>query len=114
MGMLDSLWVPCPNCGKPMEFQSKAWNCDMDRYTVDDAPGPVLFDVMNAPNYCKLCGQWVALIDPVYPPGEQAKPKLKAVKVKTPENPEVHESGCWRWWPDDRNFTYADLEEPIQ
>lgn len=111
MGLFDSVYVPCPKCGEPVEFQSKA-DPDpyMRRYTLDDAPGFILSDVMNAPDHCMKCDQWMVLIDPAYPPGEEPKPKLRAARVRAPSNPKTHEQGM-KWWPDDRPFTYDDIEE---
>lgn len=111
MGMFDSVLTPCPKCGVTMEFQSKAWNCDMDSYTLDNAPTAILWDIINDPQYHERCGQWVALIDPNYPPPYQRpKPTLRAAKVKEPENSTTHSQG-FKWWPDGVGFTYADLVE---
>lgn len=114
MGLFDSVYVDCPQCEKPVEFQSKADEDPyMRRYTLDDAPAHILCDIMNEPNFCESCGQWFALIDPNFPPGEQPKPTLRAAKVRTPENPHKHEQGM-QWWPDDHPFTYADLLDGIK
>lgn len=109
MGMFDSVMVPCPNCLKPVEFQSKAGECGCYVYSLDDAPAEVLSDIMNSPDRCENCGQWVALIDPRYPPGEKPKPELRVAKVRTPENPVKHFQGM-QWWPDGVPFTYECLE----
>lgn len=107
MGMFDSLYVPCPKCGKNVEFQSKASHCMMDTWrSFDDAPRSVLIDVMNEPHYHQACGSWVALIDPALPPGW--RPSLQTVLVKAPAKPEVHSSG-FQWWPDEQPFTMADV-----
>lgn len=111
MGMFDSVWVECPGCGKRMEFQSKAWGCEMDSWTLESAPGAVLYDIMNDPRYHETCGTWVALIDPEHPPGEPPRPSLSAAKVKPPENPHTHFQG-FKWWPDEVEFTYEHLEDP--
>lgn len=114
MGLFDSLYVPCPNCGKPMEFQSKALEDPyMKCFSLEDCPPEILSDVMNDPRYHKTCGQWVALIDPAYPPGQKPRPNLRAAKVKPPDNPMTHCQG-FRWWPKDRDFTYDDLESPVE
>ena len=112
MGMFDAVWVPCPNCGKPMEWQTKAGACNMDSYTLETAYPELLTDIMNDARYHETCGQWVALVDPKFPPPYRPKPNLRAVKVKAPDNPETHFQG-FKWWPHDREFTYADLEEPL-
>lgn len=111
MGLFDSLYVDCPKCGMPVEYQSKALeDCYCRNFTLETAPGEILFDVMNDPHYCMQCGQWIALIDPVYPPGTKPRPSLRAAKVRTPDDPKTHFQG-FKWWPDETPFTYADLEE---
>lgn len=111
MGMFDSVLTPCPKCSVNMEFQSKAWNCDMDVYTIENAPAAILWDIINDPQYHRECGQWVALVDPDYPsPHRRPKPKLTAAKVNPPDNPETHFQG-FKWWPDGLDFTYADLTD---
>ena len=47
MGMFDLLIVNCPNCGKKVELQSKAWNCTLDSYTLETAPLPILADFID-------------------------------------------------------------------
>lgn len=94
MGVFDMVHVPCPNCGEPVEFQSKALYGSMDRFTLENAPTPILIDIMNAPDYCMACGQWVALIDPRHPP--DWKPNLRIVKIRTPEKPSTHFQG-FKW-----------------
>lgn len=108
MGMFDSTIVPCPNCGKPVEFQSKEGVCQMEVYTLETAPPEILISIMNDPAWCRDCGGWFALIDPKYPPGEKPKLDLVARLVKTPEHPVIHSQGM-RWWPDDKPFTFEDL-----
>lgn len=113
MGLFDSVMVPCPRCGKEVEFQSKADDDPYMRvYRLPDVPAHIQFDVMNEPHYCQACGSWFALIDPDHPPGPRRPPKLRAVSVHPPENPVTHHQG-FRWWPDDKPFTYADLTEPL-
>lgn len=112
MGMFDSVMVECPNCGRRVEFQTKAGSCSMEVYSLSTAPVELLTDILNEPEYHD-CGQWVALVDPAYPPGRKPKPNLTIVRVKTPENPRAHFQGL-KWWPDDKPFTYDDLVDPEQ
>jgi uncharacterized Zn finger protein len=57
MGMFDSVWVKCPNCGTANEFQSKGGGCALIDYTLEDAPADVLSDVnRHAPVSCSKCG----------------------------------------------------------
>lgn len=56
MGMFDSVWVKCPECGIENEFQSKSGECALENYTLEDCPDDVLADVnRHAPCQCK-CG----------------------------------------------------------
>lgn len=110
MGMFDSVYVPCPHCQAPVEHQSKAWNCDMDRFSIENAPAEILFDIMNDPTHCEKCDGWMVLIDPKHPPGPRKPPELSVAKVTPPENPRTHFQGM-KWWPYDRPFTYSDLED---
>lgn len=110
MGLFDSVMVPCPKCKKHVEFQSKAWECQMNVYTLETAPAEILTDIMNDPEYCQSCGNWFALIDPRYPPGRKPAPTLTAANVRPPDNPTTHSQGM-KWWPHDRPFTYDDLTD---
>lgn len=57
MGMYDTVMVPCPQCGKRAEFQSKSGECHLETYSLDDAPDDVLLDVnRHAPMDCGKCG----------------------------------------------------------
>ena len=110
MGMFDSIYVQCPHCGASVEFQSKAWNCDLDIYTLDDAPLAILIDVMNAPRHCFYCDQWIALIDTAFPPEKPWRPNLEARKERPTKNPLEHHEG-YKWWPGNLDFSSADLIE---
>lgn len=33
MGMFDSVYIPCPHCGKNNEFQTKSGDCSLDNYS---------------------------------------------------------------------------------
>ena len=59
MGMYDSLFVKCP-CGKEIEFQSKAGDCWLIRYTIFDAPPKVAADLAGKSKQCD-CGRTVDL-----------------------------------------------------
>lgn len=105
--MFDRVWVACPNCGKVVEFQSKAGECDLLRFNVDNAPVDVLIDIMNDPECCD-CGTWLAVIDP-RAPASIARPEVALVKVKPPENPVIHFDR--QYWPVTRAFTKDDIED---
>lgn len=109
MGLFDSVYVDCPGCGKPMEFQSKAMpDPYMRRFTLEDAPTEILHDIINSPRYHETCGTWVALTDPEYPPDDPPKPNPFPQKVKAPPNPIEHQG--FKWWPYGRKFTFDDLD----
>lgn len=56
MGVFDSVWVPCPKCGKKNEFQSKGGECLLRDYTLEDVPEDVLSDINRHPVECE-CGR---------------------------------------------------------
>lgn len=108
MGMFDSLYADCPTCGEKIEFQSKADECDLASFTIDNALRLVLLDVLNDPERCRKCGNWAALYDPNYPPDvEWPKPHPKMRKVRMAKDPGV--SGSYQWWTEP--FTENDLIE---
>ena len=113
MGMFDSVMIDCPKCGKPMEFQSKAGGCGLDVFTLENAPSEVLMDIMNEPQFHRACGEWVALVDPKFPPPYRPRPDLRPRGVKPPDLPPGHKPE-WDWWPYETQFTFSDLKEPIE
>lgn len=107
MGLFDRVYVECPNCNRDVEFQSNAGECNLERYTLDTAPGEVLIDIMNSPERCQ-CGTWVAVIDP-RAPASVVRPETEVVTVFPPDNPAIV---CGEvYWPGDRPFTKEDIEE---
>lgn len=57
MGMFDTVKVPCPKCGELEEAQSKGGECNLDVFTLAEAPPAVLSDVnRHAPFKCQKCG----------------------------------------------------------
>ena len=57
MGMFDRVWIPCPRCGQPREFQSKGGECVLADYYWPDAPVAVLRDIAFDTGWCALCRQ---------------------------------------------------------
>jgi phage FluMu protein Com len=55
MGMFDSVFVSCPNCGHVVEFQSKAGACNLSAYTVDNVPLKILADIDGESKVCPKC-----------------------------------------------------------
>ncbi len=108
MGLFDSVMADCPNCGAKLEFQSKAGECYMNVYSVEDAPDDVVRDVLNRPEYCRHCEKWSCLYDPDYPPEFPPRPTPKMVKVREPSEPLIHETQPYlRWW--NARFTSEDI-----
>jgi hypothetical protein len=56
MGMFDSVFVECPNCGDLVEFQSKAGRCNLDRYSIKSVPLIIAEDLAGEITQCK-CGE---------------------------------------------------------
>lgn len=53
MGVYDSVWVQCPQCGGRVEFQTKPGS--MMSYTLVDAPREALLDIANDKATCYQC-----------------------------------------------------------
>lgn len=60
MGCFDTVWVPCPRCGKKTGYQTKAGACALDHFDFADVPGHVWADIADTPNgkatICIGCG----------------------------------------------------------
>lgn len=60
MGCFDRVWVPCPQCGKEEEYQTKVGDCALDNYDLFTAPDNMLADIADGPDdkatVCKGCG----------------------------------------------------------
>ena len=117
MGLFDSVYANCPRCGRTNEFQSKADDCPyMNSYTVDDAPTHILIDVLNDPRYCAGCGEWFALVDPRFPPGDELpRPHPEPRPLRQPKDGEWYGHNVHadlRWW--NAPFTFADLAQGME
>lgn len=60
MGMYDSVRVVCPNCESSLEFQSKAGECRLKEYELDNVPPSIAGDLIGESVYCR-CGALVTL-----------------------------------------------------
>lgn len=60
MGLFDSLYINCPKCNYPIEFQSKAevWP-SMNVYNEDDCPDIIKVDLDSQIEECRHCGSKV-------------------------------------------------------
>jgi DNA-directed RNA polymerase subunit RPC12/RpoP len=57
MGMFDSVIGICPDCGNEVEFQSKAGDCALYRYTLDSVPPEIAKDIEGYSEKCNDCGK---------------------------------------------------------
>lgn len=62
MGCFDTVTTTCPLCGFVMEFQSKAGNCNLERYSTRQVPIEIAADLAGASKVCKNCGATVHLL----------------------------------------------------
>lgn len=81
MGMFDSVYVECPKCGKEVEFQSKAGDCELKRFHPDSVPPEVAVDLSGDSQQCE-CGTTITL---EYP---ECRPRV-TMRVRT--------EGTWNW-----------------
>ena len=56
MGMYDTVIVPCPECGKKEEFQSKSGECYLQVVVLEECPIDILADVNRHSPYTCDCG----------------------------------------------------------
>jgi hypothetical protein len=57
MGCYDTVLLPCPECGKIYDAQSKSGDCLLRVYNFNDAPDDVMSNVnRHAPFVCFECG----------------------------------------------------------
>jgi RNase P subunit RPR2 len=56
MGMFDTVLVPCPNCGKKEEFQSKSGDCILQLVELDKCPDDIFADINRHSPYTCECG----------------------------------------------------------
>ena len=67
MGMFDSVYVKCPNCGEDIEFQSKAVECQCKSYNQNKVPTIIAFDLEGDVEICDHCGTEVEFYIPGSP-----------------------------------------------
>lgn len=61
MGMFDSVIVRCPHCAGDVEFQSKAGECKLRKYTPFSVPPEIARALDGEVRPCKQCGAQVVL-----------------------------------------------------
>jgi hypothetical protein len=52
MGMFDTVRMFCPVCNEMVEDQSKAGECHLNTYTLQEAPISILGDIENKDYIC--------------------------------------------------------------
>lgn len=86
MGMFDSIYFECPECGSEIEEQSKAGDCYLHRYTGDDVPLAIAADIQDNIVWCQNleCGRsWVIrAVTPI----KSIEMKLVNTKMATSES----------------------------
>lgn len=64
MGSFDTVVTDCPNCGRMVEFQSKAGACTLNRFHSSSVPVVIAVDLDLEVGKCLECGTKVALTYP--------------------------------------------------
>lgn len=60
MGMYDRVFIPCIECGRRVEFQSKAGDCLLNSYTIKDIPPEIAGDLDGEKVVCE-CGTIISI-----------------------------------------------------
>jgi len=55
MGMFDTVRIKCPKCGEHIEEQSKAGDCMLNTYDLENAPPALIQDVSGIEYECYSC-----------------------------------------------------------
>ena len=76
MGMYDSLYVNCPECGKELEFQSKSGMCCIFSFKKNNLPPEVAIGMNENIVRCQFCNHRIKLICDV---PRRVKVKLKSL-----------------------------------
>ena len=61
MGMFDSVYVKCTGCGYNVEFQSKAGNCALQEFSLEDAPADIQRSLIGRLEKCDHCGAVISI-----------------------------------------------------
>ena len=56
MGLFDTVYISCPNCGETHSFQSKSGECVLGEYTLENCPDDVIFNINRHSPACCDCG----------------------------------------------------------
>lgn len=63
MGVFNTIWVDCPRCDKPVEFQSKSGSCSMASYHITRMPVEDFSGIAGDQVCCDHCGFVVGVKD---------------------------------------------------
>ena len=55
MGMFDTIYLECPDCGKKNELQTKWGACVLGEYSIDDAPPDAMEKFVQNSVECEYC-----------------------------------------------------------
>lgn len=77
MGMFDSVYAPCPDCGEPVEFQSKSGPCQLKNYRAESVPAVVAEGCNGDESRCTKCDTHLKLKALSKP----ARVQMQAVRV---------------------------------
>lgn len=55
MGLFDVVWIPCPNCKKKFDWQTKIGECFLHDYELEEAP-PLLQAAASQEIFTCTCG----------------------------------------------------------
>jgi len=64
MGMFDSVWIRCRECGEEVEFQSKAGPCQLRDYRQETVPTEIAKDILGSVRKCSCGNVIIAKIAP--------------------------------------------------
>ena len=63
MGLFDRVYIHCPQCGKRLEFQSKAGRCVLAEYDEDCVPVVIAKSISGDVEECPRCGTRVKAVE---------------------------------------------------
>ncbi len=61
MGMFDSVFVKCPNCGANLEFQTKVGDCGLHKYDAERVPVLIAAALDKREEECRHCKALVTI-----------------------------------------------------
>lgn len=77
MGMFDSVWFKCPNCGEEIEEQTKIGDCILANYNEDKVPVEIAHYLLHSELKCYHCDEFFKIV-----PNEDIRRYVKIKLVK--------------------------------